>query len=146
MFFPSSLLFIFIIIWMCNGHAFPTYLDYDELKNLRLTSFSLSHQFYICVCVSVRFFSLIGIVIRTRLIVFFLRFTFNSEIRCKEMSEIDTFVSIHVRVLPERWMNNIEQDVSILEICSEAIEVAANICVRNKCTCYPAHKANGNEL
>lgn len=49
---------------------------------------------------------------------FFPRFTFNSEIWCKEMSEIDTFMSMHTHthihsllLPPERWMNNVEQDV-----------------------------------
>lgn len=72
------------------------------------------HLFYI--------FFLAGIVIRTRGF-FLLCFNFNSEIRCKEMSEIDTFMSIYTRFLPERWMNNVEQDVAILELIVERMKL-----------------------
>lgn len=59
--------------------------------------------------------------------------TFNSQIWYKEMSEIETFMSLHAHTrtrtyvsLPERWMNNIEQDVATLRDSSETNEIAAD--------------------
>lgn len=67
------------------------------------------------------------------------------------MSEIDTFMSIHTRfALPERWMNNIEQDVAILKLYrfpatpSRRMKLRQIFAFDTNAHCYHCHhKASG---